>query len=62
MLVLASTIVVGLDRALTPATVNNVSFLLVHLLVLGVGVAPALRRSRVDRAVDASRPERRAAA
>jgi len=61
MLVLASTIVVGLDRALTPATLNNVSFLLVHLLVLGVGVAPALRRTGVDRAADETRDERAAA-
>jgi hypothetical protein len=61
MLVLATTIAVGLDHALTPATLNNVSFLLVHLVVLGAGIAPALRRTRVERAVEVA-PEARAAA
>jgi cellulose synthase (UDP-forming) len=43
--VLVTTALVGLARPLTPAMLNNVSFLCVHVIVLAVGVLPALRRS-----------------
>jgi cellulose synthase (UDP-forming) len=42
--VLLAAAIVGLDQAWTPATLNNVSFALLHLIVLGTGVAPAFRR------------------
>jgi cellulose synthase (UDP-forming) len=44
MAILTVAVVVGLERSWTPATLNNVSFALLHLIVLGTGVAPALRR------------------
>jgi cellulose synthase (UDP-forming) len=61
LVALSATIVVALDHSLTPATLNNVSFLLVHLVVLGAGVAPALRRTRAAAAVKVD-DEARAAA
>jgi cellulose synthase (UDP-forming) len=44
--VLVTSALVGLARPLTPAMLNNVSFLCVHVIVLAVGVSPALRRVR----------------
>jgi cellulose synthase/poly-beta-1,6-N-acetylglucosamine synthase-like glycosyltransferase len=50
--ILLFAVVVGLDRAWTPATLNNVSFAMLHLIVLTTGVAPAFRR-RLDVAATA---------
>jgi len=44
MALLGVAVVVGLLHAWTPATLNNVSFAALHLLVLGNGVTPALRK------------------
>jgi cellulose synthase (UDP-forming) len=59
--VLATTAVVGLAHPLTPAMLNNLSFVCVHLIVLVVGVLPALRRSRVAMSEDIATDERVAA-
>lgn len=48
---------VGLVRSQSPATLNNVAFALLHVSVLGAGIAPALRRRQAV-AVDAARDER----
>jgi hypothetical protein len=42
--VLFAAVVIGLERSSTPAMLNNVSFAMLHLIVLGTGVAPAFRR------------------
>jgi hypothetical protein len=44
MVVLVGVAVWGLVRSQSPATLNNVSFALLHVSVLAAGVGPALRR------------------
>jgi cellulose synthase/poly-beta-1,6-N-acetylglucosamine synthase-like glycosyltransferase len=61
IVVLAATAVDGLTRPLTPAMLNNVSFLLVHVVVLVVGIAPALRRAPVAARAAVALDERDAA-
>lgn len=53
--VLAGAATIGLTRSQGPATLNNVAFALLHVSVLGAGIAPALRRPArtVDVAEDA---------
>ena len=45
--VLVSVGVFGLSRDRSPATINNVAFLALHVSVLWAGASPALRRSAV---------------
>jgi cellulose synthase/poly-beta-1,6-N-acetylglucosamine synthase-like glycosyltransferase len=53
MVVLVAVALWGLARSQSPATLNNVSFALLHVSVLAAGVGPALRRQQRP-AVDAS--------
>jgi len=55
MLVLAATVVLGLARDRTPATLNNVAFATLHFTVLTCGVAAALMPARRRRGVRALR-------
>jgi cellulose synthase (UDP-forming) len=50
--VLGACVVYGLARDLTPATLNNVAFALLHMSVLLAGAAPALVRRRDARSSD----------
>ena len=59
--VLAGVVVAAFRDPPTPALLNNVAFLTVHLIVLATGVSPALRRPRVV-AADANVIEEREAA
>jgi cellulose synthase (UDP-forming) len=43
--VLLAASVYGLMRERDPSTLNNIAFALVHVTILGFGVAPALRRA-----------------
>jgi cellulose synthase (UDP-forming) len=61
IVVLTATAAYGLARPLTPAMLNNVSFLLVHVVVLVTGIAPALRRASVAARADVALDERDAA-
>jgi cellulose synthase (UDP-forming) len=46
MVVLVGVALWGLARSQSPATLNNVSFALLHVSVLAAGVGPALRKQR----------------
>jgi cellulose synthase (UDP-forming) len=60
--VLATVVVLGLARGSDPSTLNNVAFAIVHLTILGFGVAPALRPARPLAAAERRARERARAA
>jgi cellulose synthase (UDP-forming) len=61
MSVLGGVLLAALQDPPTPAVLNNVSFLAVHLIVLATGVGPALHRPRVAAATAKVSEEREAA-
>lgn len=60
LVVLAGTIVAGLLRDRSPATLNNVALASVHLVILGTGASLALRRDRLAAAASSTEEARAA--
>jgi cellulose synthase (UDP-forming) len=62
MAILVAVALWGLVQSQSPATLNNVSFALLHVSVLVAGVGPALRRPRIGAVEGRAAADRRRAA